>query len=134
MTTEIIISEFTIRTRLKIGDLSEHITDKVKFGADVSTEVRDSTFLRYFLNAVNSNFNTWTEREKIKRIEIVSSLFNLNDKPFYSKDWLDRFSSINPIIKTGSTYIEIPKGIGYVFRDYNNLKLVGNSKIDITEL
>ena len=135
MQTEIIISEFTIRGRLKIGDLASNVIDKAKFGANIDDIVESATFLRYAINAINSDFNTWSEKTKIKRIEAISSMYNLHDKPYYSKDWLAKFTSVNPIFKTGSTYLEVPIGTGYVYRDYNNLELVNNSlKTDISQL
>src|ERR1035437_805380 len=115
MTTEDIISEFIIRGRLKLGDLAVDIDNITTFGGEYYPIVKKATTLRVFLNALNSDFLIWTEREIIKRIEYYTLIFDLNSNPIYQKDWLKKFQPVSQIVIKSPVYIQLPEGEGYVY-------------------
>jgi len=117
MYTEIELSEFTIRARLKLGDFAEEITEKLQHGVDVDDLIMESAVLRNFLNSVNSETQTWGTKNLYKRVEYFTALHKLADKPSRPSDWSNRFKATPQIVKRGGNYIELPldrEGVMYL--------------------
>jgi len=99
METKDKINEFLIAARLKIGEISERIKNNARFGKDVQKWVMDITDLRLFIMAVESPYNDWSELDMLKRIDFVSSRFNLYKPVNYDIDWLARFRPVKTLLK-----------------------------------
>jgi len=95
------ISEFLIRARLKLADLAVEINEKSMFGADVDELIRDATVLRWYILAVSSDYNNWSDLEMAHRIDYITDHYDLMEKPLYGVDWLDKFKPITPLIISG---------------------------------
>jgi len=134
MYTEVTLSEFLIRARLKIGELSEEIKAKVQYGDDADELIQDSVDLRIFLNAVNNTFNDWNEFQLYKRIEYMAQRYKLGDNSTYSKDWLDKFKPISTIVVEQATTIAVPEGTGFLYLENKKASLVNSVKRSIDEL
>jgi len=95
------ISEFLIRARLRLSDLAVEINEKSMFGGDVDELIRDATVLRWYILAVSSDYNNWTDLEMTHRIDYITDHYDLMEKPLYGVDWLDKFKPITPMIMSG---------------------------------
>lgn len=135
MYTEIEISEFSIRARLKLGDMSEDISTKLQHGIDVDQLIADSAALRIFLNSVNSDFKQWTNQELYKRMEYFTDLYDLVDAPRYSTSWLDKFKAVPSISRVGGNYTNLPKtGEGFVYLKEGEISLVIDNGYTLNDL
>jgi hypothetical protein len=134
MYTEITLSEFAIRARLKIGDLAESIGKRIQFGEECKDLVEDSTFLRHFLNALNSQFNDWTDNEKMVRMEHVADRFDLIVNPSYTSDWLQKFTPVATLKSNATSDFTVPPGMGYLYVVDGELSVVPDVKYTLNDL
>jgi hypothetical protein len=135
MYTEIELSEFTIRARLKIGDLAEKITEHLQHGVEVDDMIMESAALRSFLNSVNSDTQTWDKQDLYRRMEYFTSLHDLVDKPARPGDWNNQFRSTPQVIKRGCNYIELPTNQeGFLYLKDGEISFVLNGEITLNDL
>ena len=134
MYTEIDLSEFLIRARLKLGDLALEIKEKISVGDPIDELVEDASELRMFLNAVNSNYQVWGKISLYKRIEYYTERFGLVNKPHYSKEWLDKFVPPRTLIVENATTLNIPKGVGFLYVSNGYATLVKEEKITLGDI
>lgn len=135
MYTEIEISEFLIQARLKLGDLAVDIKEQSQIGTDVEELIDDATDLRMFLNAVNSDHLTWDIIPLYKRIEYFASRFDLNNKPIYEKDWLNKFAPVKQLVIEDATTLQVPQGTGFMFVSNNSAQLIDiDTKLTLNDL
>ena len=135
MYTEIELSEFIIRCRLKIGELALNISEGQRYGKDVTDLINQSTFLRIFANTVHADSNDWSLEDKYKRIEFVASAFKLTKRPTYSQDLINKFKPLSQIVVEGNTLLELPKtGEGYVYLNNGVITLIPEVKNTINDL
>lgn len=134
MYTEIDVSEFLIRARLKLGDLAIKIKEQTQIGGDIQELVNDATELRMFLNAVNSHFQTWGLIDLYKRIEYFTERFDLANKPIYAKDWLDKFKPVSQLVIKNAITLKVPKGTGYMYVDNGTARLITDEKLNLNDI
>lgn len=134
MYTEIEVSEFLIRARLKLGDLAMEIQEQTKIGGDIQELVDDATELRMFLNAVNSPYQTWDLIPLYKRIEHFTERFDLANKPIYEKDWLNKFKPVQQLVIENATTLQVPEGTGFLYVMNNTAKLIKEDKLTLNDL
>jgi hypothetical protein len=134
MYTEIDLSEFSIRLRLKLGDLAVDMSNKLQYGDNVNDIIEDTAVIRIFLNSLNSALNDWTVQEKQKRMEYFTSKYKLVNKPIYPIDFLDRFKPPATEIVTGNSYTKIPNGVGTMYATNGVITLYGDPKLTLTDL
>jgi hypothetical protein len=99
--TTLAVDNFVVSAVLAMGRLSEEIKQKIHYGEPVDDLVFDITDLRLFIKAINSSFCSWTELQKIQRIEIISNRFNLVKHSSYDLSWLQRITLIAKSISSG---------------------------------
>lgn len=134
MKTEISLSEFIIKSRIKIGELAESLCQRTEFSENTGSIDQDIRELTLFLNAINSRFNTWPEREMHKRMEYYAYRFKLLNKNFYTKDWLDRFKPIPTIQDSSNSIMQYPEGEGYLYVQFQSARLVSDKKLTLNDI
>lgn len=133
--TEIELSEFLIRVRLKIAENAYNISEGQRYGKDVTQLINDNTFLIIFSNVVYSEHLNWDRKDLYKRVEHVTNRFKLITRPSYSQDLLNKFAPLSQIVKTGNTLLELPKtGEGYVYLNNGTITLIPEIKHTINDL
>jgi hypothetical protein len=135
MYTEEHLSEFLIRARLKIGDFALKLTTLMESGGDTGNLVFEATFLRLFMNALNSDTCDWTEKEKYRRMEYFVNRYGLLEMPNLHLDWLNLFNSIPIIDNTRAKVISIPDtGYGFMYMENEVIKYIPDNRLTLHSL
>lgn len=134
MRTEVDIAEYSIRARLKLGDLADEISDRGRYGEPVDDLVDQATFIRLFLNALNSPYQKWSLDKLYKRTEYLARKYELVQRPKYSKDWLNQFDAPIQAYKESTGSIDIPAGTGFLYSTDGVLSIVSTTQFTIDDL
>jgi len=135
MYTEIELSEFITRCRLKVSSIAFEISERQRYGQDVTGLINDSTLLRIFTNAVYSDSLQWTQEDLYKRIEHITDRFNLISRPTYSQDLMNKFAPLSKVVVEGNLLMELPKtGEGYVYLNNGTITLIPEKEHTLLDL
>ena len=136
MYTEIELSEFIIRARLKLGDMSEEIFEYAKVGDDIDDLLKEFSALKLFLNSLNSTYQKWSQRDLYKRTEDIAYRYKLMNAPYFDTDWLDEFKPIPTYYGSiaGNTPIQIPDGSGILYAENGQLFLFKDDQLTLGDL
>lgn len=139
MYTEIELSEFIIRGRLKLGDLAESMFENSKVGDDIDDLLKEFSALKLFLNALNSSYLSWSSRDTYKRTEDVAYRYKLIDNPYFEIDWLDEFKPVATYIgtqgnPTGGGSLQLPQGSGLLYVQNGQLYVVEDTELTLGDI
>jgi hypothetical protein len=134
MFTEVDLSEYSIRARLKLGDIAEKISNEIRHGSYPEEMIDTGATIRQFLNALNSSFKDWSLADTYKRVDHIADKYELLDRPKHTKDWLNRF--IPPIIEIQNQAggLNLPQNDGHLYVISGVLTAVPDNRNTINDL